>query len=80
MKKTLTTLLAISYGLAFGQSSLKPRINAGADAIEKKVITWRRDFHQNPELGDMEFRTSKIVADHPRSLGIRVQENVVVTG
>jgi amidohydrolase len=80
MKKTLTTLLAISYGLTFGQSSLKPRINAGADAIEKKVITWRRDFHQNPELGNMEVRTSKIVADHLRSLGIEVQEKVAVTG
>ncbi|MFN3490171.1 MAG: amidohydrolase, partial [Emticicia sp.] len=80
MKKILTTALCISYGLTFGQSALKPKISAGADAIEKKVITWRRDFHQNPELGNMEFRTSKIVADHLRSLGIEVQENVAVTG
>lgn len=80
MKKTLTTLLLISSGLAFGQSSLKPKINAGADAIEQKVITWRRDFHQNPELGNLEFRTAKIVADHLRSLGIEVQEKVAVTG
>ena len=80
MKKTLTTMLLISSGLAFGQSSLKPKINAGADAIEQKVITWRRDFHQNPELGNMEVRTAKIVADHLRSLGIEVQEKVAVTG
>ncbi len=80
MKKILTTLLAISYGMAFSQSSLKPRINAGADAIEQKVITWRRDFHQNPELGNMEVRTAKIVADHLRSLGIEVKEKVGVTG
>lgn len=80
MKKTLITMLLISSGLAFGQSSLKPKINAGADAIEQKVITWRRDFHQNPELGNLEVRTAKIVADHLRALGIEVQEKVAVTG
>ena len=80
MKKTLFALLSISYGLAFGQSSLKPRINAGADAIEQKVISWRRDFHEHPELGNMEIRTAKIVADHLRALGIEVQEQVAVTG
>jgi amidohydrolase len=80
MKKTLTTLLIISCGIAFGQSSLKPKINSGADAIEQKVIKWRRDFHQNPELGNLEFRTAKIVADHLRTLGIEVTEKVGVTG
>jgi len=80
MKKILTTALCISCGLTFGQSALKPKISAGADAIEKKVISWRRDFHEHPELGNMEVRTAKIVADHLRSLGIEVQENVAVTG
>lgn len=80
MKKLLTTILSISCGLAFGQSSLKPKISIGADAIEKKVISWRRDFHEHPELGNMEIRTAKIVADHLRSVGIEVQENVAVTG
>lgn len=80
MKKIFTTILAISCGLVYGQTSLKTRINAGADAIEKKVITWRRDFHEHPELGNMEVRTAKIVADHLRSLGIEVQEKVAVTG
>ena len=80
MKKILTTLLVISCGLAYGQSSLKPKITAAADAVEKKVITWRRDFHEHPELGNMEVRTAKIVADHLRSLGMEVQEKVAVTG
>ena len=80
MKKIFTTFFAISCGLAYGQTSLKTRINAGADAIEKKVISWRRDFHEHPELGNMEVRTAQIVADHLRSLGIEVQEKVAVTG
>ncbi|WP_416171474.1 amidohydrolase [Algoriphagus boritolerans] len=51
-----------------------------ATAIEDKVIEWRRDIHQNPELGNNEIRTAKMVADHLRSLGIDVQEGVAVTG
>ncbi|UTA66157.1 amidohydrolase [Emticicia sp. 21SJ11W-3] len=80
MRNLLITLLTATCSVAVGQSSLKPKISAGADAIEKKVVSWRRDFHENPELGNLEYRTSKIVADHLRSLGIDVQEKVGVTG
>ncbi len=48
------------------------RIEAGL----RQVVTWRRDFHQHPELGMQETRTSKIVADHLRSLGMDVQVGV----
>lgn len=64
--------------------SLKPELSAEIAAraaqIESKVVTWRRDFHQNPELGNREYRTSRIVADHLKSLGIEVQEKVAHTG
>ncbi|SDA79248.1 amidohydrolase [Algoriphagus alkaliphilus] len=69
----------ISAG-SFGQSSLHAKIDKSADKIESKVIDWRRDFHKHPELGNQEFRTAKIVADHLRSLGMEVTENVAVTG
>ena len=62
------------------QSGLKPAINGAADALEIKVIAWRRDLHEHPELGNQEFRTAKIVADHLRKLGYEVQEKVALTG
>src|SRR5204862_1756806 len=37
-------------------------------------------FHQNPELGDNEYRTAKKIADALRALGIEVKENVGKTG
>lgn len=48
--------------------------------IEGKVIAWRRDIHQFPELSNREFRTAKKVADHLRSLGMEVQTEVAHTG
>ncbi len=81
MKKllSLSVFTLISY-LSYSQSALKPKINAAADAIESKVIAWRRDFHQTPELGNREFKTAEKIAAHLKSLGIEVQEKVAYTG
>ena len=46
---------------------------------ESELIALRRDFHENPELGYHEFRTSKIVSDYLRNLGLEVK-NVAKTG
>ena len=73
-------IIACTTAGAMAQRNLKPVVDQAAQAIEAKVIAWRRDFHQNPELGNQEFRTAKIVADHLRKLGYDVKENVAVTG
>ena len=59
---------------------LHQRLDAAAAAIERKMIDWRRDFHQNPEMGNQEVRTAGIVARHLHALGYDVRENVAVTG
>jgi amidohydrolase len=52
-----------------------------ADKVEDKVIGWRHDMHQNPELPNREFRTAKIIADHLKSLNLdEVHTKVGVTG
>jgi len=55
-------------------------INSLSDGLSEQVIAWRRDFHQNPELSNREFRTAKIVAEHLESLGMEVQTGVAHTG
>src|ERR1044072_6956095 len=60
--------------------TLDTRIDEAAAKVESKVIDCRRDIHQHPELGNRETRTSKLVADRLRSLGIEVRTPIAHTG
>lgn len=51
-----------------------------AEALRDKVVAFRRDFHQHPEIAFEEVRTSGIVADELRRLGLEVQTGVGKTG
>ena len=56
-------------------------VAAAADEVEPRVVAWRRDIHQNPELGNREVRTAKLVSDHLRALGFDgIREKVAHTG
>ena len=44
------------------------------------VVGWRRDFHQHPELGNREVRTSKVIAQELKKLGYEVTTGVAHTG
>jgi amidohydrolase len=56
-------------------------INRIASELESKVISWRRDIHAHPELGNREFRTATLVGDHLERLGFdEVQRNIAHTG
>src|SRR5258707_13888590 len=49
-------------------------------SIEPKVIAWRRDIHEHPELSNRETRTAKLVAEQLKRLGLEVQTGVAHTG
>jgi amidohydrolase len=76
----LLIVLVINIAAFAQKNDARIKISNAADKIESKTIAWRRDFHEHPELGNSEFRTAKIVADHLRSLGIEVTEGVAKTG
>ncbi len=56
------------------------RVDELTGQVLPKVISWRRDFHQNPELSNREFRTAAVVAAHLRSLGMQVDTGIAHTG
>jgi hypothetical protein len=63
--KRKKTHLALICALHFVFSNLNAQSNnleTQLKEVEQKVIDWRRDIHQNPELGNREFRTAEMVA------------------
>ncbi|HET7202813.1 MAG TPA: amidohydrolase [Steroidobacteraceae bacterium] len=55
-------------------------VEAATKSVMPQVITWRRDFHQNPELSNREVRTSRVVAEQLRKLGLEVRTGIAHTG
>ncbi|NOQ91714.1 MAG: amidohydrolase [Flavobacteriaceae bacterium] len=76
MKKLILIALLFSIGIQAQNEKTTKLI----DNVESKVIDWRRDFHENPELSNREFETAKKIAAHLKSLGIEVQTGVAHTG
>lgn len=76
----LAGFLLLSIPVFSQTIALKGKLNQAADNIESKVIAWRRDFHEHPELGNNEIRTAAIIAKHLQSLGIEVKTGVAKTG
>lgn len=77
MKYILFFLMLVSARVAFAQ---EVDLESEYQSIEARVIDWRHDIHQNPELSNREFRTAAKIADHLRSLGIAVDTGVAHTG
>ena len=81
MKALLLYTLSVSISLStWAQNKNADPIDLAIKKLEPKTIEWRRDIHQYPELGNREFRTSKLIASHLRSLGLEVKEGVAKTG
>ena len=63
------------------EHDLEARIRQRAVEVEEKLMAWRRDIHEHPELGDQEVRTSGLVAEHLRGLKLNeLRTGVARTG
>ncbi|WP_076380090.1 amidohydrolase [Filimonas lacunae] len=79
MKKTLLLVLLLCHITAYSQID-SVTINQLIANVEKKVIAWRRDIHEHPELGNQEVRTAALIARHLQQLGLEVKAGVAKTG
>ena len=80
--KILGLMLCLSY-VPFSAASteqLQAQLNDDLKPLMKKVVEWRHDLHQFPELSNREFKTSKKVENHLRSLGLEVTTGIAHTG
>src|SRR3989441_4958387 len=82
MRPLLLPFLAL--GLATSLHAQASRLDAEVDRraaqVQGKVVAWRRDIHEHPELSNRETRTAELVAQHLRSLGLEVRTGVAHTG
>jgi amidohydrolase len=77
----MVTIFVCTAGPTWAQDKYIKRIDELSTAIENKVIEWRHHIHQYPELGNREFETANLVADHLKAIGFdEVRTEVGVTG
>ncbi len=74
------SVVAATLGAGLALPARAADLEAALQTLEPKIVTWRRDFHQNAELSNREFRTSKIVAEHLKKLGLKVETGIAHTG
>jgi len=81
MIKCFTIVLLATTFTGYSQkASLRNKIMLSSDKVEQKVIAWRRDIHEHPELGNQETRTAALIAKELTALGIEVKTGVAHTG
>ncbi|MBB1371437.1 MULTISPECIES: M20 family metallopeptidase [unclassified Pseudoalteromonas] len=80
MKRSLISLAIGLASLGAFNASANINIDKQINQVEDKVIEWRRDFHQHPELSNRETRTAAIVARHLKALGMQVETDIAYTG
>jgi amidohydrolase len=56
------------------------QVEASIAQVLPRMIAWRRDLHEHPELSYEEVRTARVVAQHLRSLRMEVRTGVAQTG
>ncbi|MBO0860588.1 MAG: hypothetical protein J2P21_19325 [Chloracidobacterium sp.] len=51
-------------------NSQEEEIARAAESLRAKLVEQRRDFHMNPELSNRAERTSRVIAERMRELGL----------
>src|SRR5437879_3694206 len=82
MKLFCTTLFVTFAFSTFAQVNpkLQTKLDQQAKELEQKTIEWRRHFHQYTELSNRETKTAAYIAEHLKSLGLKVQTGIAKTG
>ncbi|UYC12786.1 M20 family metallopeptidase [Xanthomonas sp. CFBP 8445] len=80
LSRLLSAMLFAVPALAWAQSAERPEVAAAAARLQAKVVEWRRDFHQHPELSNREERTAAKVAERLRALGLKPQTGIAHHG
>lgn len=82
---SLKAMSAMAFGLGLhvltgNAAAQQDSVAALVEKHRAEAIRKREHIHQNPELGNREFKTAELVAEHLTALGIEIQTGVAHTG
>jgi amidohydrolase len=80
MRTLLSILILFSLASPIFAIDMSSEIDSATAKVMPQVIEWRRHIHQNPELSNREFKTSKFVEEHLRQFGLEVRTGIAKTG
>ncbi len=72
--------LFVTLASSAAAQDLAAAVDQGIRAMEPRIIAWRRELHELPELSNRETRTAELIAAHLRRLGMDVTTGVAHTG
>ncbi len=74
------SMLFVASASAQTAAPFPASVEVSIQSVLPRMIAWRRDFHEHPELSFEEVRTARVVAAHLRSLQLEVRTGVAQTG
>jgi len=78
--KYCSAAIILFISLQISAQEISTRIAANSVAIQPKILEWRRHLHQNPELGNQEFKTSAYIVEQLKGLGLEIKTGIAKTG
>lgn len=79
-KLLVAAALLVAPASAQTAAPFSASVESSIQSVLPRMIAWRRDFHEHPELSYEEVRTARVVAAHLRSLRLEVRTGVAQTG
>ncbi len=81
MRRLIVSCATLIIGVPVHVAAQDARIDAAVERYTAEIVELRHHLHQYPELGNREFETAKLVAEHLEMLGFdEIQTGVAHTG
>jgi amidohydrolase len=81
VRRLIVSCAALIIGVPVHGAAQDARIDAAVERYTAEIVELRHHLHQYPELGNREFETAKLVAEHLERLGFdEIQAGVAHTG
>lgn len=77
LKITLMLSLVCPYA---NSQDVYPAVDKKAEELQPRLAEWRRHIHQNPELGNREYKTAAYIVEQLNGLGLEIKTGVGKTG